>query len=1321
MEGGVKEKLLIKEKKTSEQEEEELSLVKRVWNESKVMWVVAAPGIFTRFSTFGINVISQAFIGHIGSRELAAYALVFTVLIRFANGILLGMASALSTLCGQAYGAKEYVMMGVHLQRSWIVMSITSLFLLPVFIFTRPILMLLGQDENIAEVAGNISLWSIPMIFAFIASFTCQNFLQSQSKNTIISFLAAFSIVIHLFLSWLLTIQFKLEIPGAMTSTNLAFWIPNIGQLIFITCGWCSDTWKGFSFLAFKDLWPVVKLSLSSGIILELWYNTILVLLTGNMENAEVQIDALSICLNINGWEMMISLGFMAAASVRVANELGKGSSKAAKFSIVVTVLTSLAIGFVLFLFFLFLRGKLAYIFTSNKDVADAVGDLSPLLAISILLNSVQPVLSGVAIGAGWQSIVAYVNIGCYYIIGIPVGVVLGNVLNLQVKGIWIGMLFGTFIQTVVLTVITYKTDWDEQVTKARNRINKWSKVESDHETITSDDYHGFIYGNIFSVARGSEAQVADNKENIIIIRRGGIISGEEGVEREKLMWVVAAPAIFTRFSTFGINVITHAFVGHIGSRELAAFALVFLIRFANGILLGMGTALSILCGQAYGAKEYGMMGVYLQRSWIVLSLTALCLLPLLIFAIPILTLLDQDETIAQVAGTISLWSIPVLFSFIVSFTTQTFLQSQSKNIIIAFLAAFSIVIHVFLSWLLTMKFKLGIAGAMTSTSLALWIPNIGQLIFITCGWCSDTWKWKGFSFLAFKDLWPVVKLSLSSGAMCSSCKRKLQSCKEKLAYIFTSSKDVADAVGDLSPLLAISILLNSVQPVLSGIPVGVVLGNVLHLQVKGIWFGMLFGTFIQTIVLIIITYKTNWDEQTQKMEGNLEKKLLSKEEVSEEDNLSLVKRVWEESKEMWIVAAPAIFTRFTTFGINVISQAFIGHIGSRELAAYALVFTVIIRFANGILLGMSSALSTLCGQAYGAKEYDMMGVYLQRSSIVLFLTALCLLPVFIFTSPILMLLGQDENIAQVAGTISLWSIPILFAYIVSFNCQTFLQSQSKNVVIAFLAALSIIIHVFLSWLLTIQFKFGIPGAMISTILAFWIPNIGQLIFITCGWCDETWKGFSFLAFKDLGPVVKLSLSSGAIININGWEMMIAFGFMAAASVRVANELGRGSSKDAKFSIVVTVLTSFSIGFILFVLFLFLREKVAYLFTSNEDVATAVGDLSPLLAVSLLLNSIQPVLSGVAVGAGWQSIVAYVNIGCYYLIGIPVGIVLGNIIHLQVKGIWIGMLFGTLIQTIVLTIITYKTNWDEQVIIARNRISKWSKVDLDRETVTSDN
>lgn len=40
----------------------------------------------------------------------------------------------------------------------------------------------------------------------------------------------------------------------------------------------------------------------------------------------------------------------------------------------------------------------------------------------------------GVAVGAGWQWLVAYVNIGCYYIFGLPLGFFLGEKLNLGVE-----------------------------------------------------------------------------------------------------------------------------------------------------------------------------------------------------------------------------------------------------------------------------------------------------------------------------------------------------------------------------------------------------------------------------------------------------------------------------------------------------------------------------------------------------------------------------------------------------------------------------------------------------------------------------------------------------------------------------------------------------------------------------------------------------------------------------------------------------------------------------------------------------------------------
>ncbi|OAY69384.1 Protein DETOXIFICATION 20 [Ananas comosus] len=110
-------------------------------------------------------------------------------------------------------------------------------------------------------------------------------------------------------------------------------------------------------------------------------------------------------------------------------------------------------------------------------------------------------------------------------------------------------------------------------------------------------------------------------------------------------------------------------------------------------------------------------------------------------------------------------------------------------------------------------------------------------------------------------------------------------------------------------------------------------------------------------------------------MESDLREKLLreeegldrpapeakEEEEVAEgEEEEGIKRKLVEENKKLWVVAGPSICTRFSTFGVTVITQAFIGHIGATELAAYALVSTVLMRFANGILprVGFSLARS---------------------------------------------------------------------------------------------------------------------------------------------------------------------------------------------------------------------------------------------------------------------------------------------------------------------------------------------------------------------------
>ena len=80
--------------------------------------------------------------------------------------------------------------------------------------------------------------------------------------------------------------------------------------------------------------------------------------------------------------------------------------------------------------------------------------------------------------------------------------------------------------------------------------------------------------------------------------------------------------------------------------------------------------------------------------------------------------------------------------------------------------------------------------------------------------------------------------------------------------------------------------------------------------------------------------------------------------EISVVDQVPLKDKVWSEMKKMWVVAVPAIFTRASTFGINVITQAFVGHIGSTELAAYSFIYTVFLSFAIGILVRLGITLS---------------------------------------------------------------------------------------------------------------------------------------------------------------------------------------------------------------------------------------------------------------------------------------------------------------------------------------------------------------------------
>ena len=78
-----------------------------------------------------------------------------------------------------------------------------------------------------------------------------------------------------------------------------------------------------------------------------------------------------------------------------MANELGAGNGKAARFATIVSVTTSIIIGLFFWVLIMVFHNEIALIFSSSKPVLQEVNKLSVLLAVTILLNSVQPILSG--------------------------------------------------------------------------------------------------------------------------------------------------------------------------------------------------------------------------------------------------------------------------------------------------------------------------------------------------------------------------------------------------------------------------------------------------------------------------------------------------------------------------------------------------------------------------------------------------------------------------------------------------------------------------------------------------------------------------------------------------------------------------------------------------------------------------------------------------------------------------------------------------------------------------------------------------------------
>lgn len=445
-----------------------------IWAEVKKQLRLAGPLMTVNLLINCLQMISVMFVGHLGQLPLAGASMATSFASVTGFSLLNGMGSALETFCGQSYGAKQYHMLGIHLQRAMVVLLLVSFPLAAVWFNAGDILRLLGQDSEIAAEAGRYTRFMVPSIFAYAILQCHVRFLQAQNNVLPMAVIAASTALLHYFVCWALVFRSGLGNRGAALANAMSYWINAVALAVYVRVSpSCRKTWTGFSGEAFRGILNFVKLSIPSAIMLslEIWSFEMVVLLSGLLPNPKLETSVLSISLNTTYMIYMIPLGISGAVSTRVSNELGGRRAKAAILAGRVAMGMVATEGAIAAIIIIIGRTLWGYCYSTDHIVVGYLAQILILLAILHIFDGIQSIFSGITRGCGRQKIGAFINLGAYYFVGIPMAIFLAFFQGIGGKGLWMGIMAAVFLQALFLGILILCTNWDKEVKKAADRV----------------------------------------------------------------------------------------------------------------------------------------------------------------------------------------------------------------------------------------------------------------------------------------------------------------------------------------------------------------------------------------------------------------------------------------------------------------------------------------------------------------------------------------------------------------------------------------------------------------------------------------------------------------------------------------------------------------------------------------------------------------------------------------------------------------------------------------------------------------------------------
>ncbi|EQC37727.1 hypothetical protein SDRG_04754 [Saprolegnia diclina VS20] len=429
------------------------------------------------------------------------------------------------------------------------------------------------------------------------------------------------------------------------------------------------------------------------------------------------------------------------------------------------------------------------------------------------------------------------------------------------------------------------------------------------------------------------------------------------------------------------------------------------------------------------------------------------------------------------------------------------------------------------------------------------------------------------------------------------------------------------------------------------------------------------------------------------------------------------------------VLSLQLVVSYVARLALTVIDSAFLGHVGTNELAGASLA-TLWIEFPLNTVSGMASALIALCGQAFGAKNYLLMGIWLQMALILITVLAVPTMVWYFFLGGILHHTTDDSAVIAFGARFAEFLSPSIWPLLAYVCLRQYLQAMGVVMPTTINGIVCIGVDIGANYLLIYTAGLGFDGSPLATVIAAWFQPIALFLYAFVykkhhkdawgGWklSELTWsrwktffrmalplglnEGCEFLAAAALSFVVaKMGanvLATHAILSsIYTLVNAIFVGVGLAAAVGLAEHLGGSRPRAARARFYLGFATLVCVAVIVACILWFGRRSVVGVFTTDDRIVVLFLDVLPLYLAAASLRSLDMGLVTSFMGMGQMGFVSIATAVALWGVQLPLAYYFGIVKDLGLLGVWTAATIAAAVKVTIMSVRFLCIDWQKMV------------------------